>query len=65
MGEGGRRLSLLFFGQEGGVRGFDYLLAVALVAVVALAVASMVGVPLGPLDPAAVVGRALDALAQD
>lgn len=47
---------------EGCVRGIDYLLAAALVAVVGLAVASMLGVPLGPVDPAALMNRALDAL---
>lgn len=46
-----------------GVRWIDYVVAVALVAVVALAMASMVGVPLGPIDPAQLMTRVLDALA--
>lgn len=50
-------------GKEGfALRGIDYVMAVALVAVMALAVASMVGVPLGPADPAQLMTRALDAL---
>ncbi len=45
------------------LRGIDYVVAVALVAALALALASMVGVPLGPADPAQLMTRALDPLA--
>ena len=47
------------------LRAIDYVLAVALIAIVGLSIASMVGVPLGALDPAAAVARALDALAPE
>jgi hypothetical protein len=51
-------------GRDGrrGLRAIDYVLGAALVAIVVLAVASMIGVPLGPFDPAALMTRALDAL---
>lgn len=45
------------------MRWIDYVVAVVLVAVVALAMASMLGVPLGPVDPAQLMTRMLDALA--
>ena len=49
--------------QKGaGLRGIDYVLGAALVAIVVLAIASMIGVPLGPVDPALLMTRALDAL---
>ena len=44
------------------MRGIDYVLGAALVAIVVLAIASMIGVPLGPVDPALLMTRALDAL---
>lgn len=46
----------------GGLRAIDYVLGATLVAIVVLALASMIGVPLGPLDPALLMTRALDAL---
>ncbi len=42
------------------VQEFDYALIVLLVAVAGLAVASLLGASLGPLDPVEAVGRALD-----